>query len=137
MRAQAAFEYMLVVIIALAFMVPLWTYIFTVNNEANDELSLSYARNAVESIVSTADLVYSQGEPAKLRIDVLIPDNLQSYNITNRTVTLNILYANVVTDVFASSKARLNGTIPTTGGHHWLDIEAIEDANYDINIHEA
>jgi uncharacterized protein (UPF0333 family) len=134
MKAQAAFEYMLIVILVLAFLVPLWTYTLSVNNEASDELALSYAKNTVESITSAADLVYSQGPPAKVKITVFIPGGVQEANITNRTVALKVQYTTGVTGVFAVSRARLNGTIPTSRGTYWLEIRAVDHADYDINI---
>ncbi|UCD03064.1 MAG: hypothetical protein JSV63_00295 [Candidatus Aenigmatarchaeota archaeon] len=137
MKAQAAFEYMLVVILVLAFLVPLWTYMLSVNKEASDELSLSYAKNAVESITSAADLVYSQGPPAKVRITVFIPDGVEEVNITNRTVNFRVAFSAGVTGIFALSRARLNGTIPTKRGTYWLEIEAIDHVDYDINIQQA
>ncbi len=137
MRAQAAFEYMLVVIIVLAFMIPIWTYIVTVNNEANDELSLSYAKNTVDAIASAADLVYTQGPPAKVRISVSIPGGVQGYNITNNTVMLEVGHGGAASDIYAISRARLNGTLPVNGGTYLIEVSAIEDANYDVNIRRA
>ncbi len=137
MRAQAAFEYMLVVIIALAFMIPLWVYLITVNTEANDELSLSYARNAVDAIASAADLVYTQGAPAMVRIRVNMPAGVESASLTNNTIILNVRRGAGPTTVFATSRARLNGTLPTSGGSYWLDIRAVDDASCDVDIQRA
>lgn len=132
MKAQIAFEYMLVVIIALGFMIPLWAYVTTVKIEAADELSLSYAKNTVDRLASTADLIYSQGPPAKVRVSIYIPDSMVDYNITNYTINLRVRYGNVISDVFAESKAKLNGTLPLTSGSYWMEIEAVDNANYDV-----
>lgn len=137
MRAQAAFEYMLVVMLVLGFLVPLWTYTLTVNNEASDELSFSYAKNAVESISSAADLVYSQGPPAKLRVSVHIPGGVEEYNITNSTIIITIRNAGGVTGIFAESRARLNGTLPIDRGTYWIDVRAVDNANFDVDIQKA
>jgi len=132
MKAQIAFEYMLVVIIALGFMIPLWAYVTTVKIEAADELSLSYAKNTVDRLASTADLIYSQGPPAKVRVSIYIPDSMVDYNITNYTINLRVRYGNVISDVFAESKAKLNGTLPLTSGSYWMEIKAVDNANYDV-----
>ncbi len=137
MKAQAAFEYMLVVIIVLALLIPLWVYTMTVNNDATDELTLSYAKNAVESITSAADLVYSQGPPAKVRISVYVPGSVDEGNITNQTVIYKVSYNAGITGIFSTSKARLNGTLPTSKGTHIMEIRAIDHASYDVDIQEA
>ncbi|MBN2331294.1 MAG: hypothetical protein JXC85_05765 [Candidatus Aenigmarchaeota archaeon] len=134
MRAQAAFEYMLIVIIALAFMVPAWTYITSVKTEASEELALSYAKSSVDRLASTADLIYSQGPPAKVKVHVYIPDGVEGYNFTNKTVALFVRYRNTVTPVYADSKASLNGTLPLVEGNYWMQVEAVENDNYDVFV---
>ncbi len=137
MKAQAAFEYMLVVMIALSFLVPLWTYSMTVKNEASDELKLSYAKSATETLASAADLVYSQGAPAKVRVTVFIPEGVQEANITNQTIMLRVAYTGGNTGVFSISRARLNGTIPTRRGTYWMEVRAVENANFEVDIRKA
>ena len=137
MKAQAAFEYMLVVMIVMAFLVPLWTYTMVVNNEAAGELALAYAKNAAESITSAADMVYSQGPPAKVSINVFIPDGVNETIINNRTVILNMMYSGGITSIFSVSRAALNGTIPSTRGMHRMEVRAVDNANYGIDIQRA
>lgn len=135
MRAQAAFEFMLVVLLAMAFLIPAWIYITTIKIETTDELALSYAKNAVDKIASTADLVYSQGPPAKVKTSIYVPHGVSGFEMRNYTVIMAILYGNTLTDVFADSRAKLtNGTLPKAEGNYWMNIEAINDANFDINI---
>jgi uncharacterized protein (UPF0333 family) len=134
MKAQPAFEYMLIVIIALAFMIPVWVYVTSVKTETTDELSLSYAKNAVEKMASTADLVYSQGPPAKVKVKVYIPNGVYGFNVTNNTIILDVMYMGNLNPVFGESRARLNGTLPTAEGNYWMQIEAVDNENYDIFI---
>lgn len=134
MRAQAAFEYMLIVIIALALMVPVWAYVLTVKTETTDELALSYAKSSVDRLASTADLIYSQGPPAKVKVHIYIPDGVEGYNFTNNTVALMVRYQNSVTPVYADSRADMNGTLPTVEGNYWMQVEAVDNAEYDVFI---
>jgi hypothetical protein len=134
MRAQAAFEYMLVVLIALAFMMPLWLYMTTVKSEASDELSISYAKDAARMLVSACDLVYTQGPPAKVSITIFVPPGTVNSTITNSTVTFTISHSGGESTVFAESRARINGTLPATSGSYVMEISALDDANYDVDI---
>ena len=137
MRAQAAFEYMLVVIIALGLVIPVWIYVNSVSTEAASELSLSYAKSTVDRLASTADLIYSQGAAAKVKVSVYIPDGVVGYNMTNNTINLRVRYGDAVTDVFASSRARVNGTLPTVEGNYWIQVEAVEGEDYDVYVEQV
>ena len=137
MRAQSAFEYMLIVIIAMTFMTPVWIYISMVKTETYNELSLTYAKNSVEKLASTSDLVYSQGAPARVLVSIYIPEGVQDFEFINNTVNLKVTYMDTVTDVFAESRARMNGTLPTVEGNYNMIIEAVDNANYDIWIQSA
>ena len=126
-KAQIALEYMLIVLIVLAFLVPVWLYVTSVQHETNNELTFSYAKNTVDKIASTSDLIYSQGPPAKVKVRVYIPGGVIGYNITNNTVNLILIYGTGYTDVFAVSKSKLNGTLPITRGTRWIQLEAKEE----------
>jgi len=134
MKAQPAFEYMVVVIVALSFMLPVWAYVTMVKTETTDELSLSYAKNTVDKLASTADLIYSQGPPAKVKISIYIPNGVDGFDITNNTVSINVSYMGTTMPVFADSRAKLNGTLPTSEGNYWMKIEAVEGESYDVYI---
>ena len=134
MRAQAAFEYMLIVIIALTLMVPVWAYITAVKTETTDEFALSYAKSSVDRLASTSDLIFSQGPPAKVKVHIYIPNGVVGYNFTNKTVALMVRYQDAISPVYADSKANLNGTLPLVEGNYWMQVEAVENANYDVFI---
>ncbi|MCX6814409.1 MAG: hypothetical protein NTY20_02055 [Candidatus Aenigmarchaeota archaeon] len=127
MRAQASFEYMMVFALAIAFAIPVWVYVSSLQQSAGEELSMSYARNAVNQITSSADLVYTQGPPAKVRLNVYIPSRVDMINITNKTVNFRILSSAGVSDIFSTSVANLTGTLSNSGGMYWIDVESKGD----------
>ncbi len=134
MDGQAAFEYMFIVLLVLMFMVPVWVYLSVVESQTSTELRVTYAKNAVEKIASTADLIYSQGAPAKVKVSVYFPANIIEINITNYTISARMTYENSITDIFSVSKARMNGTIPIAEGNYWIQIEAVGNEDYDVHI---
>jgi hypothetical protein len=72
-----------------------------------------------------------------VKISVYVPGSVDEGNITNQTVIFKVSYSAGITGVFSTSKARLNGTLPTKRGTHIMEIEAIDHASYDVDIHEA
>jgi uncharacterized protein (UPF0333 family) len=137
MKGQSAFEYMLILLIVLGFLIPLWLYVNNMHTETSSEFSMSYARSAVDRLASTADLIYSQGPTARVKVSIYIPDGVEGFNITNHTVDLVVRNRDGTVDVFATSRARLNGTIPISRGNYLMIVEAVEDVNYDVNFRKA
>jgi uncharacterized protein (UPF0333 family) len=127
MKAQIAVEYIIIVSLVIAFLIPVWGYIGGVKRQANTQLMFSYAQNAVDRIVDTAELVYSQGPPAKLRIKVYIPQGVENINVTGYMARMGISLEGQYSDVMAASSAPMNGTLPTIEGSYWVSIEAADN----------
>jgi len=124
MKAQSSFEYMMVFALAIAFAIPVWVYMSSMQQSAGEELSLSYSKNAVNQITSAADLVYTQGSPAKVRLNVYIPSRVEMINITNKTVNFRILTSAGASDVFSESVANMTGTLSNSEGTYWISVES-------------
>jgi hypothetical protein len=127
MRAQTAFEYMVIVIFVLAFLTPIWIYLSQVQNQTNDQFSLSYAKNAVSQIAKKADLVYSQRMDAKVKIGVYIPRGVEYVNITGNEINMRVYSRSGYVDVFDTSIAQLQGNLPAQEGFYWVLIKAEGD----------
>jgi uncharacterized protein (UPF0333 family) len=125
MRAQSSFEYMMIFALAIAFAIPVWIYVASLQQSARDELSISYAKNAASQITSAADLVYTQGPPAKVRLSVYVPSRVQDINISGNYVNFRVLSSAGASDVFSASVADLNGTLPDSEGVYWVDVESM------------
>lgn len=127
MKAQTAMEYMIIVGIVLAFMLPLWIYVTTSQQRITTELSITYGKNAIDQIVSAADLVYSQGPPAKVTISVYIPSGIDNITITGNVIIMKVRVDSRLSDLVAVSNTQLNGTLPVSEGTYDIDIEAVDN----------
>lgn len=127
MKAQAAFEYLIIAIFILMFLTPIWIYLSQLQTQTTDEFALSYAKNAVTQIAKKADLVYSQRMEAKVKIEVYIPRGVQEINITGNEINMRVLSRSGAVDVFATSIAQLQGNLPTSEGLYWVLIKAEGD----------
>ncbi len=133
MRAQAAFEYLAIVGIVLAFLIPIWLYVTSLQNQTATQLSLSYAKNAADTITDKADLVFSQGPPARIETQVYIPKNVVSVEIldgpsgsTGSTIVFHIRVGTQISDVSSTSNAQLQGSVPAKEGKYRISIEAAD-----------
>jgi len=127
MRAQTAFEFMVIAIFVLAFLAPIWVYLVQIQTETNDQFTLSYAKNAVTQIAKKADLVYSQRMDARIRLEIYIPRGVQNINISGNEINMKILSSSGTVDVFATSIAQLQGNLPAEEGLYLVMLEAEGD----------
>jgi hypothetical protein len=127
MKAQTAFEYMVIAIFVLAFLTPIWIYLSQLQTQTTDEFTLSYAKNAVNQIAKKADLVYSQRMEAKVKIEVYIPRGVGEINITGNEINMRVLSLSGPVDVFATSIAQMQGSLPVQEGLYWVMIKAEGD----------
>src|SRR3989304_3741368 len=90
MKAQASAEYFIIVAVALLILAPIILYANQTIASSQEELKISTARNAVDRIGEAADLVYTQGSPAKTTMTIFIPDNVNYTLISNKTVQITL-----------------------------------------------
>jgi uncharacterized protein (UPF0333 family) len=122
MRAQTAMEYLSIVGIILVFVIPIWAYLITLEQQTASELSLAYSKNAARQIADASSLVYSQGPPAKLSFQVYVPAGVKNILIDNKSIVFNISLGATYTDVFSTSVATMNGTLTPNEGYYTIEV---------------
>ena len=127
LKAQTAFEFMVIAIFIMAFITPLWIYLSRTQAETSDQFSLSYAKNAVTQIAKKADFIYSQRMDASVEMEIYIPRGVKEINISGHEINMRVSTSYGETDVFASSIAQLNGTLPAQEGLYSVIIKAEGD----------
>ncbi len=132
MKGQISLEYIAILVLILFFITPIWLHSMNVQYQSTTQMSLSYAKLAAERVADAADFIYSQGPPASIRLMVYIPSGVESSNITNNTILFKLRYGNKLSDVFATSTAPLNGSLPVNEGNYRIIIEA-NDTYVQIN----
>ena len=134
MRGQAAIEYLVIASMLMMFMIPIWVYIMTIQQQTTQELSLSYTRNTAKQMADAASLVHSQGSPAKINIKVYIPDGISNVSIINKTIIFHVLAGPQESEVWYTSTAELQGEddIPINEGYYYFDIIS-HDTYVEIN----
>jgi uncharacterized protein (UPF0333 family) len=124
MKSQVAIEYMILISVILLLLAPIWLYLMLSRTQIQDDLSISYANDAVNRIKDAADLVYIQGNPARVKISVYIPDNVQAIEFLSNTIIIHLRTSAGVVDIHAESLAQLNGSLPTQSGYYQVLVKA-------------
>ncbi len=124
MKAQAAMEYILLFSISLVIVGILWSVSNSNIENTQWELQLANAKNALEKIVHTADVVYLQGVPSQIYIDIYLPENVKTIYIDNNAVTMEMLWRGILRNVTDYSIANLTGGVTPAPGRQKLLIKS-------------
>jgi uncharacterized protein (UPF0333 family) len=132
MRGQSAFEYLVIISLVITFLIPVWAYVLGTQQQTTNELSLAYANNAVQKIVDMANLVYSQGPPAKVTLRIYMPNGAEGIYALDRTLDIKVRTTSGISDVYETSIASLNLTeglnqTLSSEGIYVIEIEAIDN----------
>jgi uncharacterized protein (UPF0333 family) len=134
MRGQAAFEYLLLFSLILGILSFLTFYAQQMTDRNREEIMISNAAIAVNKIVEASDIVYSQGKPSQITFSIYIPEKVNSIVFSNKMIIMKIGVSSGFSDIFATSKAPLQGHISINSGSKRIRVKAEE--NY-VNITEV
>ncbi|MFH1106794.1 MAG: hypothetical protein V1787_02765 [Candidatus Micrarchaeota archaeon] len=115
-RAQAATEYLMMMGLALLIVVPLWFFVNDSVGKTRQELQFSYAKVAVNKIRDAADVVYIQGPPARIYMELQFPDNIHSATVGGREILIRMPTPSGFTDVYSVTIGDVQGSLPTRAG---------------------
>jgi uncharacterized protein (UPF0333 family) len=133
MRGQAAFEYLMMFSMVLAIISLLVYYAQGMTNSSMDDIAVSNAVIAVNKIAEASNIVYTQGAPSQMTLSVYIPENLQSIIVGNQTpsefpnrmIIMKIRVNDGINDIFAVSKAPMQGNISIDSGTKTIKVKTI------------
>jgi len=131
MKGQVAVEYMIIISVALIIILPLSLYMNQSFIGYRDDTKISRAWNTVKKIGENADWVYSQGPPAKVTIEIYIPDGVEEISFENKTVLFKVRTASGVSDVYYQTVPEFEGFLPEKSGYYFVSLTAFP--NY-VNI---
>jgi len=134
MRGQAAFEYLIMFSIVLTILAILTYYAQDMTERNREEIIISNAVIAVNKIAEASNIVYTQGKPSQITLSVYIPEKVYSIEFSNRMMIMRINVSSGSSDIFAITKAPLQGSISTTSGTKRIRIKA--EGSY-VNITES
>ena len=91
-RAQSSFEYMMIVALTVAIIVPMTFLFFRYSAESNVKILDSQINQIGRSMVDTAESVFFSGEDSKIVLELNMPDNVNDvYIIDERELIFNVI----------------------------------------------
>ncbi len=133
MKAQVSIEYMIITGIGILLILLSSNFLLRTYNEYVDENKISLAKNTVYKIGETSDLVFSQGPPAKMQIEIYIPKGIEEISFSNKTLLFKVKTSSGVNDIFYQTIPQLVGSIPTRAGNYYISLTA-DEGYVDISV---
>ncbi|HLC74361.1 MAG TPA: hypothetical protein VJH88_00725 [Candidatus Nanoarchaeia archaeon] len=122
-RAQASFEYIILVGIMLALVVPVFYYAVTASSE---NIKQRQAEDVVESLKKAADEVYALGPGTRRFVLVSMPGTVDNLTINENELTLKLTTFGEPSEIVAFTKAQLTGDIPIVRGSYQIKVEHLD-----------
>ena len=145
-KSQASMEYLLVVALTFAIMIPTTYLFYNYSKESSQDITDSQATKIGRNIVEMSETIFYSGQGSKTVIELNVPENVKSAQlIDGREFVLNIsttvgiseiVFFSAVNMTTDSSKCNANVcTIPDLGssGLKKVKLEAIDKNSINIS----
>ena len=126
MRAQAAVEYLSIIALSLAALLPLWYFVSTSTDSVKQDLRVGTARQAVFKLRDAADLAYAQGSPSEFLVEVNVPGSISSAYLSGNEIVLRLEVRGGTTDIFSVTTANLTGDISRMQGSQGIHLVRVK-----------
>lgn len=126
-RGQAAFEYLMVMGIALAILIPLFSLVSSYTYRTKVDLRISALDDSLNNMADSADMVYTQGYPAKITTRFYVPEGTVSTGIREHHFTSRIQTNAGPTDIVKRTGANLTGSLPPEPGTYQVSLKMTEE----------
>ena len=134
MKAQIAVEYLIIVGVAMMILLPLSLYLNQTLIGYRDDTKLSKAWNTVKKLGQNADWVHSQGPPAKVTVEIYVPEDVAEVSLDNNMILYRISTSAGISDVFYNTVPSLSGTLPDGSQYYFVSVTAINQTHVDFKV---
>ena len=111
-KAQSSLEYLLVVALTFAIIVPATYLFYNYSKESSQEITDAQVTKLGRIIVDAAESIFYSGQGSKTTLELAIPDNIQSVVIIDgREIVFNITTSFGISEIvfFSSVNLTTNG----------------------------
>ncbi len=126
-KSQSSMEYLLLVGIAMALIIPLTIIYISYSATAEDTIISEHINKIGTTIVNSAQEVYYHGKPSKTTLEINFPKNIDNIIISKNEINFRIKTDAGISDMEFFSEANLQGSIDEKEGMHIISIESRGD----------
>ena len=119
-RGQAAFEYLVLIGVLLAILIPLFYY---VSNYSGQNIKVEKTEDAVRVLGRAADSLYALGPGNKDFVWITLPGSITEVNISGNQILIKTLVYGGLSDFYYTTIGPVNGSLPTQRGTYKILLE--------------
>src|SRR3989338_662414 len=129
-RGQVALEYLIIIGVVLAFLIPIVQQSFTTTKAT---IRLEKTQSSLQGLEDAINSVYVSGPGNKKTVKVYIPESTISSNVANNTIILTVNELGAESDILLITKTLLTGNLPQEPGEYKITVEALENGTVALN----
>lgn len=136
-RGQVSAEYMALLGLSLTAFFVIWLYVNSSQQSVQQDLKVGFAKQTVQRLADAANLVFVQGSPAKIFVEVNNPEGVVGVSPTSSAecgtseILLRVSSLNgTVSDVYAPVSANVSGNLSFLIGNPGLKRISVEAINF-------
>lgn len=126
-KSQVATEYLVVIAVGIAILVPLITYLNELFLAYKDDSKIASAKNAVNKLATLSNWVHSQGYPARVTCLIYLPEGVESIEFLNKTITIRMKTKSGFVDISEGTLTEIYGSLPEKEGYYNVVIKHEHD----------
>lgn len=126
-RGQVSTEALIIMGFILLLIVSLLGVAFLYVRGINDRIKGNQVNNYADKLISASEDVYYSGEPSRVTINVFVPESIESINIIDKNLVINISLSTGNSLMAFPSSVNLEGNLSINAGVKKIQIEALTD----------
>jgi uncharacterized protein (UPF0333 family) len=132
--AQVSMEYLIVVAFVFIIIMPFLIYFLSESHSTSNEINSAQLSDIARKIVENAEKVYAFGEPTTLTLQIYMPSNVESVQISGAEIEFTINAGGKSSTIVELFPMNVTGSISSSMGIHKLRLQAVEGY---VNISEV
>jgi len=122
-KSQSASEYLIVLAIIITIVSMLMGSAYNMLSSSESKKKSLQAQDLVDEIGKASELVYQEGEGAKTRVYVTIPNAIISYRKTGNMIFVNLTQTTTQPYVYPLNFP-ITMNLPNNSGSYWLNVSS-------------
>ncbi|NUN11214.1 hypothetical protein HUU53_01055 [Candidatus Micrarchaeota archaeon] len=129
MKAQVALEYVVLIIISLAIIIPAYYFYYS---DASEQIRVFQTKKLVNDVAEEANHAFLLGPGTITRLNTFIPQGIAT-QVKNHTIIANFSTRAGDNQLFANTIPSINGSLPTSPGAYQVTLIVHEDETVEIS----
>jgi len=123
-NGQTTVEFLVVLSIVLVVFIILFAMGQKSYSSSKEAIKSVQARSTLKDIVNAANLVHSQGENAKTKLYVTMPEDVVEIKLSGNCIFMKLYIGDEIQEKHECADTCFVGEVPTYSGSYWINLQS-------------